>query len=102
MKARRMIEKNLEMGVNMKKRLIKYVNMKTAQKKLELDKKYIKKVEHLRNKYQVDKVKEMDRVPMEMQEMRELAIFSDEEFEKLEKVEMKPVKYGDVELDSEE
>ena len=102
MKARRMIEKNLEMGVNMKKRLIKYVNMKTAQKKLELDKKYIKEVEHLRNKYQVDKVKEMDRVPMEMQEMRELAIFSDEEFEKLEKVEIKPVKYGDVELDSDE
>lgn len=54
MKARRMIEKNLEMGVNMKKRLIKYVNMKTAQKKLELDKKYIKKVEHLRNKYHGD------------------------------------------------
>lgn len=39
---------------------------------------------------------------MEMQEMRELAIFSDEEFEKLEKVEIKPVKYGDVELDSDE
>ena len=39
---------------------------------------------------------------MEMQEMRRLAIFSDEEFEKLEKVEIKPVKYGDVELDSDE
>ena len=83
LRVRRGIERNTELGTNLRRRLLRHLNMKAMKWKTELDKKYIVKVEHLRKRYQVDKVKELDKVPKEMEDMSELAVFRKESFNKL-------------------
>ena len=101
-KTRRIIETELKNSLNQKRKLMKYLNQKSIQKKKDLGDKYDKKIEHLRNKYQVDKDKEVDRVPTEMEEYAEISVFSEERFEGIEMEEIKVVKYGDVEMDDDE
>ena len=87
---------------NKYRRMIKHL-MTTAQKTKEtLKTKYDNKFEHLRDKYEEDKEKKMDTVPEEMEEYRELAIFSREKFDRIEVEIPTVVKYGDIELNEDE
>ena len=81
---------------------MRHINLKARDKKAELDKKYDKKIEHLRRKYEVDKEKEMGRVPDEMEDYGGVSVFDDEQFRRIETAEIPAVKYGKVELDEEE
>ena len=101
-KIRKKIETELMNNTNQKKKLTKYLNQKSILKKRELGEKYDRKIEHLRSKYQVDKDKEKDRVPPDMEEYTELAVFNQEKFDRIETEEIEIVKFGDVELDEDE
>ena len=101
-KLRRKIETELKLTNNKKKKMMTHLNKIAENKKSELEEKYRKKIDHLRMKYEVDKNRDMDRVPQEMEEYGDAAVFSERKFEELESTTIKVVKYGEVELDEEE
>ena len=102
LKVRKDIEEQLRQKNSQRKRLMKHLNMRAMENKRELDKKYEDKVEHLKRKYAVDKNRELDKVPPEMEEYGDLAVFNAEEFENIEIAKIEAVKYGEIEIDGEE
>ena len=70
LKLRRKIETELGMTTTRKKRMMTHLNMIAERKKVEMEEKYRKKVEHLKMKYEVDRNKEVDMVPQEMEKWR--------------------------------
>ena len=101
----RKIDRSLEMTNNMKKKIMKHLNMTFVEKKKELDEKYTEKVKHLRKKFEKDEEKELDKVPDEMigTGFENLTVFDKERYEnEVEVTEIEVVKYGEVEIDDEE
>ena len=99
---RKIMERKLGKKSNAQRRLAKHLNDMVKRKKEELSKKYDKKIEHLRMKFGNDDEKEIDKIPDEMGDFREMIVLDKERYEKLEVKEPEVVKYGDVELDDEE
>ena len=101
-KVRRLIETELGRRTNKQKRLLKHLKSIAGKKKKEQNEKYESKIEHLRRKYEVDKEKEIDKVPQEMKGFEQLAIFDKDKFEEIRETEIEIVKYGKVEIDEDE
>ena len=99
---RKKMEKELGKTTTKKRRMMKYLNEQAEMKKNELKEKYENKIKHLRKKYEVDREKELDKVPEEMREFEGLSVFSNEKFEKIEKAKIEVVKFGEIELDEDE
>ena len=105
-KEKLMIRKRIEteMTMNQGKKLLKHLNGTAMRKKEELVDKYDRKIEHLRKKFEVDKEKDLDKISEEMrgEGFEELSVFCRDKFEKVKKTEISVVKYGDIEIDSDE
>ena len=99
---KKMVEKDLINEQIKIKKIMRYLNQKATRKRKEMNEKYDNKITHLKRKYENDKTKELDRVPEEMELYGDIAVFSEEKFEKVKVTEIEVVKYGDVELDGDE
>ena len=99
---KKMVEKDLINEQIKIKKIMRYLNQKATRKRKEMNEKYGNKITHLKRKYENDKTKELDRVPEEMELYGDIAVFSEEKFEKVKVTEIEVVKYGDVELDGDE
>ena len=102
LKIRKMMENELGRRSNKYRRLATHLQGIVNEKKKELNKKYEKKIEHLRMKFEMKKDDELDDVPEEMKDFIGLAVFDKEKFENLKTREIEIVKYGEVELDDDE
>ena len=61
---------------NRYRRIMRHLNMTTKKTKENLRQKYDRKLKHLKDKYMDDREERMDKVPEEMEEFRELAVFN--------------------------
>ena len=96
------MEKSLGKKNNKLRRLIRHLSQITETTKAELKTKYDKKIEHLKWKYKEDREKQLDVVPRELEEYRNLAVFDQTRFNDLEVENIEVVKYGDVKTSEDE
>ena len=83
------------------KRIIQYLRAEAAKVKREQEDKYEKKVKHLELKYRDEKENELD-PPKSMEKFEHLKVFNKEEFDMIEKDEIKVPRIGEVILSKEE
>ena len=102
---RRILDKKLTKNSRPYRKIIQELNQEEAKTKKEMTEKYKNKVEHLKNKYGVNKTSDKsqeERAPLDLQEYEDLTIFNKKNFEELE-VDSYDVKViGDIKLTVEE
>ena len=93
---KRQVRQKLMMRNKIEKELGKNTNksLKTLKEK-KTEKRYDKKMNHLRKKYEIDRVKEMDKIPDEMKCFDKPLGFNKKKLEEIKTAESKVVKYGD-------
>ena len=100
--ARRALGERLVHNSKTYRKAIKILRLKSDKVKNEYKQKYEKKIKHLKNKYRQKENEILDEVPDEVKDFKELSIFNQEKYDKVEKRTYKVRVIGDVEISEEE
>ena len=101
-KTRKKIVEKLGARSNQCRKILSNLNQKAMIVKRDLKEKYELKINHLKDKHQISKERQLDMIPRGMEELGEIAVLSEERWKQLEMVDIKVEKYGEVEISEDE